>query len=181
MLISLIYTESTILRKRFKKAKGKVNKIPLNVLRKPKGQRRTRPQVSKELISIKTSFHEYQNLKDTPSVHKEADNSAQYDGIDNTSYHHDDSLPAYQSYVKRKIKAAERWEEVRAGIQKIILHKHSLDKAVCFNCKQSSAVIRCHQCSPYLYCMDCSNQFHHNKNFHHCPEIWKVHICMLCD
>ena len=164
-----------MLRKRFKKAKGKVNKIPLNVLRKHKGQRRTRPQVSKELITVQTSFCEYQNAK---ALTKETDDTAQYEEIDDTSFH-DDSLPVSQSYLKRKMKAAERWEEVRSGIQKIILHKNSLDKdTVCFNCKKSPAVMRCHQCSPFLYCMDCNNRFHHNRNFHHCPEIWKVYTCM---
>lgn len=164
-------------RKRFKKGKGKVNKIPLNVIRRAKGQRRTRPHVSKELITLHTSFLEYKNSKDNASVHKEMDDIAQYEEVDDTFYH-DDSSPAHQSYVKRKVKVAESWEKVRAGIQKIILHKNSLDEnTICFNC-QNLATVRCHQCGPYLYCMDCSNQFHHNKNFHHSPEVWKVCYCI---
>jgi len=164
-------------RKRFTKVKGKVNKIPLNVLTRAKGQRKTKFQVSKELITLHTSFVEYENSKSNTSIHKEIDDAAQYEGIDDNSYH-DNSSPPCKSYVKRKMRAAERWEEVRAGLQRIILHKHLLcEGTICFNC-QNLAVVRCHQCGPYLYCMDCCNQFHRDRNFYHSPEIWKVH--MLC-
>ena len=167
-------------RKRCKKGKGKLNKIPLNILQKSKGQRRTRPRVSKELITVHRAFHDYQNSKDLPEekdvpedkdIPEEKDDATYYEGID----YHDDSLPAGDSYYKRKKKAAENWEEVRAGVQKIILHRHLVNKdSVCFHCKQNAGVVLCHQCSPYMHCMDCSNEFHQNKNFHHSPEIWKV-------
>ena len=165
-------------KKKFKKARGKVNKIPLNVLRKPKGQRRTRPRAYKELITLHTFFVEYENSKDN-TILKQTDQEdiAQYEeASDSYNYdQHDSSLPTRRrSYVKRKIKAAEQWEEVRAGVQKIILCRHSLDEnAVCLNC-QKLAVVRCQQCGPYQYCVDCSNELHHSRNFHHSPEIWKV-------
>ena len=137
-------------RKRCKKGKGKLNKIPLNILQKSKGQRRTRPRVSKELITVHRAFHDYQNSKDLPEekdIPEEKDDAAYYEGID----YHDDSLPAGDSYYKQKKKAAENWEEVRAGVQKIILHRHLVNKdSVCFHCKQNAGVVRCHQCSPAM-------------------------------
>ena len=161
-------------KKRCKKGRGRLNKIPLNMLRKSKGQRRTRPRVSKELITVHKAFRDYQNLKEVP---EEKDLPEQNDDAtlcEEINYN-DDSLPAGDSYNQRKRKAAEKWEEVRASIQKIILNRHSANEGtICFHCKHNPGIVRCHQCSPYMYCMDCSNLFHDNLNFHHCPEIWKV-------
>ena len=161
-----------------KKGKEKLNRIPLNILQKSKGQRRVRPRVSKELITVHTAFRDYQNSKEVPEEPEQKDVPEQEDDAtfsESIDCYHDDSLPAGDSYYKRKRKAAEKWEEVRAGVQKIILHRHLINEdSICFHCKQKSGVVRCHQCSPYMYCMDCSNEFHHNKNFHHSPEIWKV-------
>ena len=103
-----------------------MNKIPLNVLSKHKGQKRTRPRASRELITLHTSFVEYHNSKNS-SIPKETDleDSVQYEeGNDTYNYDQHDStssLPAQQrSYVNRKVKAVEKWKEVRLGIQKII-------------------------------------------------------------
>ena len=161
--------------KRTRRVKGNT-RIPLNILKPLKGHRRTRPHVSKEIVQVHTSFMKYSEAS-----------SSQHDDLDNTSTHEtddeyidsfcqDSSSPSvYQSYTRRKTRAAEKWSEVRAGIERILLWQHSLNEnTLCFQCI-STAVVRCQQCGPYVYCVECANLLHENRNFHHSTEIWKVH------
>ena len=97
-----------------KKGKEKLNRIPLNILQKSKGQRRVRPRVSKELITVHTAFRDYQNSKEVPEEPEQKDVPEQEDDAtfsESIDCYHDDSLPAGDSYYKRKRKAAEKWEE----------------------------------------------------------------------
>ena len=76
------------------------------------------------MITVRRTFHDHQNSKDLPKekdvpeekdIPEEEDDATYYERTD----YHDDSLPAGDSYYKRERKAAENWEEVRAGVQSI--------------------------------------------------------------
>lgn len=170
-----LYLHGTM--KRTRRMKGKANRVPLNILKPLKGHKRTRPHVSKEIVQVHTSFIKYSEA--SSSQLDSIDNNFPHEIIDeNDSYGQGSNSPSvHQTYTRRKARAAEKWREVRAGIEHILLWQHSLNKnTLCFQCT-NTAVVRCQQCGPYVYCVECANLLHENRNFHHSPEIWKVHKC----
>ena len=164
--------------KKFRKRKGKANRIPFNILKPPKGHRRSRPHVSREVMQVHTAFRKYSEASSRHHNNLDNDFTDEAERVDDSIYQ-DNSSPAaipslYQSYTQRKTKAAEKWGEVRSGIEETLLQQHCLNEnTLCFQC-DSKASVRCQECGPYFYCVECTNKLHENRNFHHCPEIWKV-------
>ncbi len=80
-------------------------------------------------------------------------------------------------HTRRKEKMAEKWNDLRCSVTKVMVEGFSLPEAICSRC-YTKANVRCVQCGPCAYyCEECGASAHRSSLFHHVPEVWKVIIC----
>lgn len=83
--------------------------------------------------------------------------------------------PSSSLYMKRKIKAAERWESIRNLALHTIICSMSKAQQYCCICKSVSGIVKCYNCGPATYyCKSCAIKIHQHSLFHHFMEIWQV-------
>jgi hypothetical protein len=80
-----------------------------------------------------------------------------------------------QSMWTKRMQSVEAvWENSRSAIFAAILKSHSVPtlEAVCFSCREDSAVILCRQCGPtVLLCNKCDMTVHETKPLHD-RDVW---------
>ena len=57
-------------------------------------------------------------------------------------------VTAATSHTRRKLKAAEKWKELRNNCSKILIEGYSLPKVFCSFCTLREGIVRCLQCGP---------------------------------
>ena len=159
----------------------KRNVIPINVVQK-RGQKH---RISKELVNLTI-----QHTSSPPALSETHDETgradtgrADTDPCDQGLYISDyvdpaDPVPAENltEHTKRQFKLSEKCKGCILSAFKAVVEGESMkDDVECTNCG-AQANVRCRQCGPYIFfCSDCGIRFHSQWNYHHYPEMWKVH------
>ena len=156
-----------------KKKAIKRTSIPLNIISASK-----RYKVTHIKAPVKTfGAHAHQERE----IH--VDNTAEQHLVDDDYQTGDstyDELDAQQqtSYVRRKEKAAEKWEIIQDKALDTAFSTMGKPHFTCVSCKESPAAVICHQCGPHThYCEACAVGLHQYSLFHHHMEIWQVCTC----
>ena len=80
-------------------------------------------------------------------------------------------------YEKRKERAAEKWACLQDEALGTAFSSMGKPNFICVGCKESPAIVVCHQCGPHThYCLDCAVDLHQYSLLHHHMEIWQVYI-----
>ena len=88
-------------------------------------------------------------------------------------------LNQQSDHVRRKMKVAGAWAELRKGFIQIAISATGFPTNVnqCVFCERNSASVLCKDCGPQAFlCMECADKLHRNINLLHRPSLWKVCI-----
>ena len=86
------------------------------------------------------------------------------------------------NYVRRKVKAASAWADLRKRFVQIHISDSGFPANViqCVFCGHNSASVLCKDCGPQAFlCIECGEKLHRDINLLHRPSLWKVTSTML--
>lgn len=147
--------------------KRKRNRIPLNFLSGQKGKKK-RYKFAKEEVAISLP---------NPIVSPTAADSPPDNYVE--CHEQDDATltPTVSAHTRRKEKLAEKWNALRTGAYKKMIHTYALPPSrKCAMCNNDDATVRCQQCGPLFMCKSCCFDIHSQLHYHHFPELWQVYM-----
>lgn len=101
-----------------------------------------------------------------------------------SDHHHSDIDIEQSDHVRRNVKAASAWEDLRRRFVQIGISISGFPANViqCIFCDSKSASVLCKDCGPqaFLY-IECAEKLHKDINLLHRPSLWQVvSIKLVC-
>lgn len=157
--------------------------IPLSVVRRSSGTTTKRLRVEQVRVPLPIHGDESGPGTATEISEDESGNACNVEISEVEDCFTVDSENTETFHTRRKQRAADKWEKLRCIVTRTVVEKQCLPPGVpCYICGKDDIAVRCAECGPFhFYCERCATELHVKCFYHHCPEIWKVHVqCIDC-